>query len=781
MSPNPARLIAVVLSVGTALCLGACLGDPPTGVSSSLHQHPDASAGAGGVVTAGSGGGGAGGAAHVPPVKDSGARDATTLRDGGTGDATTCSGGGACDPGTCGIGQLVCQSGAPVCTKKGNAQNGTPCDLADAGGVCNVGVCAACSNGTDCTPQGTCAKRVIACNSGKAVCTASGTLRDGTECGTNEYCSAGVCAACANGKSCVPPANLCHQGKSVCTAGKLACTDLGTLSPNGTSCGDSKVCNAGACVACEENVVCTPANECHAGLTSCATGTSVCVDTGTAATDGGPCTGQDKCKGGYSCSAGVCTGTTAVACAPPGKCHTAGTCNPATGVCAYPLATDGTTCDDGNACTSPDKCLAGVCSASSSVACARQPAGSCLNDGACDPTSGQCVSTPKTDGTACGVANSGMTCTGGTCGCTIAGETPCNGICVDEQSDSNHCGTCGTVCALPKTCNTGACSCAGAKPTFCAASTSCVNTTSDPKNCGACGHDCLGAACLGGYCQATTIGSTPNGQGMGLAISATTAYFTDGPGGHVYTCPLTGCTGTPTAYFSGINYASGVAYDASTKYVYVSDQNNGVVHIVTAAGTSIVVSTGGTPQGLTTDATYLYFADYSGVGKVDKAVGGAQTRVFSGSTGYTKGVSIDPTTGRVWAAVGGASGQVVSCLADGSSCSTWSFLNMVNVHVIKSIPYLVSSDGLYMCPSTSDCSITNVFYTVGYTADITNDATNIYFSNAGSGIAKCAVGGCGQNPTAVINGAGTYAADITSDATYIYWISGAGAVQRVVK
>src|SRR5262249_4323792 len=38
-----------------------------------------------------------------------------------------------------------------------------------------------------------------------------------------------------------------------------------------------------------------------------------------------------------------------------------GVCDSATGACTTPAAPDGTSCDDGNACTSVDLCMAGAC------------------------------------------------------------------------------------------------------------------------------------------------------------------------------------------------------------------------------------------------------------------------------------------------------------------------------------------------------------------------------------------------------------------------------------
>ena len=73
-------------------------------------------------------------------------------------------------------------------------------------------------------------------------------------------------------------------------------------------------------------------------------------------------------------------------CQPLDACHTTGTCDPATGTCSNPNATDGT------ACTGADKCQQYTCSAGSCagkpIAC--QPLDACHTAGACDSATGQC-------------------------------------------------------------------------------------------------------------------------------------------------------------------------------------------------------------------------------------------------------------------------------------------------------------------------------------------------------------------------------------------------------
>lgn len=77
--------------------------------------------------------------------------------------------------------------------------------------------------------------------------------------------------------------------------------------------------------------------------------------------DGTPCTDGNACTLGDACRAGACVAGSPVPCTALDQCHVAGTCNSATGLCSNPNKADGTTCNDGNACTTPDLCQTGVC------------------------------------------------------------------------------------------------------------------------------------------------------------------------------------------------------------------------------------------------------------------------------------------------------------------------------------------------------------------------------------------------------------------------------------
>jgi hypothetical protein len=60
---------------------------------------------------------------------------------------------------------------------------------------------------------------------------------------------------------------------------------------------------------------------------------------GTTCNDGNACTQTDTCQGG------ICTGGNPIVCPTPAACHMAGTCNTTTGVCSNPTAPDNTACN----------------------------------------------------------------------------------------------------------------------------------------------------------------------------------------------------------------------------------------------------------------------------------------------------------------------------------------------------------------------------------------------------------------------------------------------------
>lgn len=82
-----------------------------------------------------------------------------------------------------------------------------------------------------------------------------------------------------------------------------------------------------------------------------------------------------------------------------------------------------------------------------------------------------------------------------------AGQTLCNGTCVDTSIDSQNCGKCGNQCPQGVNCIDGVCA-SPCLPGQTSCNGTCVDTSSDSLNCGACGKRCPPeAVCINGVCS----------------------------------------------------------------------------------------------------------------------------------------------------------------------------------------------------------------------------------------------------------------------------------------
>jgi hypothetical protein len=112
------------------------------------------------------------------------------------------------------------------------------------------------------------------------------------------------------------------------------------------------------------------------------------------------------------------------------------------------------------------------------------------------------------------------------------GWTNCSGVCVEKDSDPNHCGGCGKVCTAGAICANG--KCAFCPPETYNCSNSCVDLRADLMNCGACGNVCPPcSACEGGDCVAIC----PAGQVACNGICTFLAFDPDNCGTCGHTCP----------------------------------------------------------------------------------------------------------------------------------------------------------------------------------------------------------------------------------------------------
>ena len=104
-----------------------------------------------------------------------------------------------------------------------------------------------------------------------------------------------------------------------------------------------------------------------------------------------------------------------VQCPPSNSCQLQGSCNPTSGTCSFPTVADGTSCNDGDLCDIAF-CQSGACVANEVVSC--PTSNPCLVS-SCDSATGQCgAPTAYPDGTTCNDGNActlSDTCQAGSC------------------------------------------------------------------------------------------------------------------------------------------------------------------------------------------------------------------------------------------------------------------------------------------------------------------------------------------------------------------------------
>lgn len=217
-----------------------------------------------------------------------------------------------------------------------------------------------------------------------------------------------------------------------------------------------------AAVQCAAPGVCQAAGQCEPS-------TGECVYA--ALSDGTSCDDGDLCSTGNSCQAGVCTAGSPTRCTAVDQCHSAGVCDPQTGLCSAPAVGNGTECDDGDLCSSSDSCQSGVCTAGEIVTCTALD--QCHTAGVCDPQSGQCSQPSIADNTSCNdgdLCSLGESCQSGVCtaqsvvSCTALDQchqggscNPQTGQCSQPLAANDTSCNDGDVCTIADTCQLGLC------------------------------------------------------------------------------------------------------------------------------------------------------------------------------------------------------------------------------------------------------------------------------------------------------------------------------------
>ncbi len=392
-----------------------------------------------------------------------------------------------CDPqsGTC---SLVAANEGGACS------DGDACTINDLcqAGVCKPGVAANCNDGNPCTDESCVAETGCAhtpndmlCNDGdtcttgdqcsEGECVASGVLDcdDGNDC-TDDSCVAGVgCQHAVNDADC-DDGNACTVGEH-CLSGK--CVAAGSL-----VCNDDNVCTADSCSPedgclfvmvdgdCSDGDPCTVADYCFQG--QCVSGGQQDCDDKNPCTDdaceqglcvhlanAGECSDGNECTVGDHCAEGLCAYAALADCNDDNVCTT-DSCSPGDG-CLHLL--NSAPCDDGDLCTTGDKCHLGDCTPGGAFTCND---GNPCTDDACDAEAG-CTFTPNSDdcddGNACTVDD---ICSAGVCKGGVAVQCNDSNPCTDDVCDldegclftlnSAPCSD-GDVCTVGDLCEGGVC------------------------------------------------------------------------------------------------------------------------------------------------------------------------------------------------------------------------------------------------------------------------------------------------------------------------------------
>jgi hypothetical protein len=498
--------------------------------------------------------------------------------------------GGSCCPG-CVDGNGVCQPGNTVSQcGVSSPQNGlVKCKSCDDGNICNndscvSGVCAAP------TPKaGNCPDATV-CN-GAEVC-GNGTCNPGTplNCNDNNPCTVDSCdpvlgckhVAVEAGTSCDNDANKC----------------------NGTAKCDGTECKPLAAVDCDDGNICT--------TDSCTAATGVCVHTNNTldCSDNNLCTLVDKCSGG------TCMGSGEPNCNDNEACTT-DSCDRTKG-CLHAAVAENTPCDDGNDCSTGDKCIAGKCSFVMGKDC--NDNNPCTKDSC---SANVCGPVPENDTTPCVFdrCHINSECQAGKCsqGDAINCDdgNPCTTDSCDAASGCKHVNADGGDCSDNDACTT-ADKCAGGKCVGtqmtckpideCHLAGTCnakTGTCDDPRAPDDTECDQGAGTCQTGKCETTSMGGAGGetstgdaGQGTGGTAVAQGGEPTTGSGGEGNSTTTGGTEGGGTGGTAGKGSGTGATTSNGEggdpevpAHVFVRDPGGCSCHVL------------GTPK--STDLTWL--------------------------------------------------------------------------------------------------------------------------------------------------------------------------------
>lgn len=209
--------------------------------------------------------------------------------------------------------------------------------------------------------------------------------------------------ACQGVSDC-PDADSCQQWSCVANVCVSHHTAAGTACDDGDRCTYGSVCGAGTC-ASGAPMCDTDEEACTIVYCNPSSGKCSTISNTALCDDGDACTWMERCV------AGVCKAPGKGQTCDDGNACTVDSCDKVSGGCSHKNTETGA-CDDGSVCTSGEQCQAGACvhtASDKTLTCASND--NPCSVAVCDPKAG-CVQSPRPDGTACGAD---LLCVEGAC------------------------------------------------------------------------------------------------------------------------------------------------------------------------------------------------------------------------------------------------------------------------------------------------------------------------------------------------------------------------------